>query len=330
MNIVYLSEQNLIGKVSPDAISFRSDYAWMKMLDAFHLPYSKAMPSPENEYYSVIDSADLILFVPSKLTPDVMILVDQIHKTGKKVCLVQEGPKTYWQNWPMKHQLLFISLLKKSSIVFCHNENDKKYFENLTNSPVHTLKTVMDVLYWKEHRVCPREKNESVFLGGNMVEWYGGSHSYIVGSHSKIERIGIPTMGRTQPDEKEILPWFDKRVEYFEYMSWQDFMMTLKDFKYAVHLMPISAAGSFSLNCGALGIPCIGNKDNDTQRLIFPDLSISADDLKSANELMNKLMTDQDFYDMVVAKALQNVKDFDIGQNKESYEKLLSGVIDGL
>ena len=66
--------------------------------------------------------------------------------------------------------------------------------------------------------------------------------------------------------------------------------------KYAVHLMPTVAAGTFALNCAYFGIPCIGNQDVDTQLLCHPSLSVAVNDLDGARELAIRLKEDKEFY----------------------------------
>jgi hypothetical protein len=70
----------------------------------------------------------------------------------------------------------------------------------------------------------------------------------------------------------------------------------LPTFKYAIHLMPTIAAGTFSLNCAYFGTPCIGNEKVDTQTICHPDLSVVLDDLEKARILANRLNEDQRFY----------------------------------
>ena len=80
-------------------------------------------------------------------------------------------------------------------------------------------------------------------------------------------------------------------------------MKALSTFKYAVHLMPTVAAGTFSLNCAYFGIPCIGNELVDTQRLCHPDLSVNVEDVEKARILANKLKEDKEFYNLCSSKA---------------------------
>ena len=60
------------------------------------------------------------------------------------------------------------------------------------------------------------------------------------------------------------------------------------------------------MNCGYLGIPCIGYNRVDTQRKIFPKLSIDVDDLETARKLANRLVNDNDFYEECSKEAIEN------------------------
>ena len=102
-------------------------------------------------------------------------------------------------------------------------------------------------------------------------------------------------------------------------MMWNDWMRELSKFKYAVHLMPTVAAGTFSLNCAYFGIPCIGNKNVDTQLSCHPLLSIDVEDIYSARNLAKKLKDDKDFYDRCSRMAKDGYKSFYIKDNWLKY-----------
>jgi hypothetical protein len=91
---------------------------------------------------------------------------------------------------------------------------------------------------------------------------------------------------------------------------WNEWMQELSKFKYAVHLMPTVAAGTFSLNCAYFGIPCIGNEKVDTQLICHPQLSVDIDDIKRARELAKRLRHDEDFYNQCSKTARNNYKLF--------------------
>ena len=67
--------------------------------------------------------------------------------------------------------------------------------------------------------------------------------------------------------------------------------------------MPTAAAGTFSLNCAYLGIPCIGNLKVDTQFNCHTHLSVQVDDLMTARELARRLKLDKDFYQKCSTEA---------------------------
>jgi hypothetical protein len=91
-------------------------------------------------------------------------------------------------------------------------------------------------------------------------------------------------------------------------MTWIEWMNNLSRFKYAVHLMPTHAAGTFALNCAYHGIPCIGYEGLDTQELCFPDLSVDMGDLKKAKKITYKLKNDLEFYKKVSILSIENYK----------------------
>ena len=97
-------------------------------------------------------------------------------------------------------------------------------------------------------------------------------------------------------------------INHLPRVSWVDWMRQLSTFKYAIHLMPTAAAGTFSLNCAYFGIPCIGNKDVDTQIICHPELSVDVNDLEQARYLTKRLKKDELFYEHCSKTAKENYK----------------------
>ena len=64
------------------------------------------------------------------------------------------------------------------------------------------------------------------------------------------------------------------------------------------------------MNCGFLGIPCIGYDQADTQRKIHPKLSVKFGDIEGARKLAFKLKNDSDFYQECSKEALSNYKEY--------------------
>jgi len=146
------------------------------------------------------------------------------------------------------------------------------------------------------------KKQDKAIIGGNFCRWYGGFDSYIIAQEFGVP-IFAPSMGRKIQGEENI-----PDLTHLPFLAWKDWMFKLAEFKYGIHLMQTYAAGSFMMNCGYLGIPCIGYNHTDTQRNIFPNLSIDQDDLETARKLAKKLVSDVDFYKECSGEALINFK----------------------
>ena len=216
----------------------------------------------------------------------------------KKTAIMQEGPAWYFQRYNLEDQIFYYNCLQQVDILLVHNEIDVKYVKGLTGRKnVFTLPTLMieDAI-----PPLPQIERTGTMIGGNFVEWYGGFDSYIV-SQAIDEPVYSPKMGQRQQGEENL-------VHQLPYMDWSQWIAELNKRKYAVHLMKTFAAGTFALNCAYLGIPCIGYKELDTQRICHPNLSVNFGDILEAKKLLRTLHTDKDFYNKCSEEAKLNYK----------------------
>ena len=146
----------------------------------------------------------------------------------------------------------------EADYIFAHNESDKKYYRGITSKPVFVMRSLMIT-----DGMTPKSQGGTgkVIMGGNFVSWYGGMDSYLVASEVDEQKYGV-SMGRKQEQEDMI-----EDINYLPYMNWRVFVQGLSQYKFGVHLMRTHAAGTFAMNCGFHGIPCIGYKGLDTQEL---------------------------------------------------------------
>jgi len=199
----------------------------------------------------------------------------------------------------MEEQIWWYNTLTEFDMLFAHNNKDVKYYKGLTNKPVNKMPTLM---LTERLGIEPRSKSgNNVIIGGNMVRWYGGFDSYMVAQEFE-EPIYAPSMGRKIEREDEM------DIHHFPYMSWVEWINTLSQFKYGVHLMPTHAAGTFTLNCAFHGIPCIGYKGLDTQEELHPDLTVDDGDLEKAKYLVRELKNGKGFYNEMSKKCRENYK----------------------
>ena len=310
MNIAFFSEAGFEGKTLSNFENMRTEYAWYYALDATHHPILKLDTLRDNQY-------DIgVIIIPKELDHYVNYsVVDELKRVCKKTAFMQEGPSWYFQELDIWKQMWFYNIMESVDFVWCHNDIDKEYYEGLLGKPTYINPTLMieDVL----DRALS-EKEDKVIIGGNFVRWYGGFNSYMVALHYDLP-IWAPSMGRKKGDENDL-----DGLNHLPYLNWKEWIYKLSEFKYAIHLNPNTIGGTFSLNCGYLGIPCIGNVHQNTQRLCFPDLSIEPHDLNQAKELVSKLK-DKDFYKEMSEKAKEN---YNNNFSKDVYIKHMERVIE--
>ena len=298
MKIAFLTEMGFRGKIPAVHTNMRTEFAWMHALDADHFNVME---------YKLVSGYDWVLLIlpkggtslnsegvrfdnnPNRYAalynePFVRLLKDN----NQRVAYVQEGPAWYVNDFSILDQFNFYNQLADCDAIFAHNDYDVKWYAGLfPGKPVTTIPTLLIEELIQKISPAPEDK---AMIGGNFCRWYGGFQSYLVASEFDCP-IYVQTSHATQPGEEKI-----PNLTLLPRLTWIDWMQTLSTFKYAVHLMPTVAAGTFSLNCAYFGIPCIGNIKVDTQRLCFPDLAVEAEDVEQARNLATELLRDHSFY----------------------------------
>jgi hypothetical protein len=283
LKIAWFTEGGWYGKIPRDHLNMRNDSAWMHLLRADHYPVFN-VHEVEQEY-------DIGFLTVPKTNIDKLYeypLIENMRKCCKKVVVMQEGPHWYFQDYSIEHQIWFYNILMEMDIIFGHNDIDVKYYRGLTGKRCEVMPTTMildnvtDLNYEKENKVM---------IGGNFVHWYGGFDSYMIAREYGLP-IYAPSMGRRVPREEEL------GINHFPYMNWTEWIKTLSTFKYGVHMMRTHAAGTFSLNCSFLGIPCIGYKGLDTQEKVHNMTSVELGDMEEAKKIAKRLKEDTEFYEV--------------------------------
>ena len=297
MRVAFLTEMGFEGKIPANHPNMRTEFAWMHALEADHRHL--------HHYQEVRDYDHIFIIFPKGelnlnavggkirnqpnpysglLASD---LVEVLKRQNKKLHFVQEGPAWMFTELEIVDQINFYNMLAGVDAIFAHNAYDLDYYKGLVpNKPVYTIPTLMIEELIKEVEWIPEDK---VIIGGNFARWYGGFESYMTAQEFKVP-IWTQTSHATREHEDQLL-------QHLPRVLWVDWIKQLSSFKYAVHLMPTIAAGTFSLNCAYLGIPCIGNEKVDTQRRCHPDLSVDVADVERARMLAHRLKEDQTFYD---------------------------------
>jgi hypothetical protein len=296
-SVVFFSQMGFAGKVPRSHPNMRTEFAQMCALKADHFPLNALHNLSVKEKY---DHA--ILLIPKTLEDRSILynidIVNLARKVANKIWFMQEGPSWIFQDLPLHQQFWHYNVLTQVDGILTENETDIPYFEGILyeKKTVFSIPSLMIVQDEKGKDLYnfPNTVREGCILGGNFVRWYGGFDSYIVAHEfTPEEKLYCVSMGRKQKEETELL---NQDLTYLPYMNWSDWLVKLNKFKYAIHLMPTIAAGTFAMNCSFLGIPCIGYDEADTQRILHPNLSIKYNQVGRARELARELKNNQTFY----------------------------------
>lgn len=298
MKVAFLTEMGFEGKVPSIHPNMRTEFAWMYALDADHfnirvldnvkgydhimIIFPKGKTFLNSEGSKLIDGSNP---VTDLLRSD---LVKQLKKDNGSVHYIQEGPHWWFNDYEVVDQIYFYNFLSECDSIFTHNSTDVPYYKGLfPNKEVRPIFTLMIEELIKD--IVPTKENKAI-IGGNFARWYGGFESYIIADNFNCE-IWAQTSHAMRIGEDSV-----DGIKHFPRMLWNDWMKNLSTFKYAVHMMPTVAAGTFALNCAYFGIPCIGNEDVDTQQLCHPNLSVSVSDLDTARNLARILKDNESYY----------------------------------
>ena len=298
MSITFMSEMGFNGKIPSNHTNMRTEFAWMYALDANHT-YIR-------DYINVKDQDHVFLIFPkgelnlntvgAKLNNKTNSWTDLLgsdfikvlKSNNKKVHYIQEGPTWLFNDYEIVDQFNFYNNLSECDSIFAHNEYDAKFYKGLfPNKQINVMPTLLIEELLKDIKPNPEEK---VIIGGNFARWYGGFQSYLVADEFKVKKWTQESHAKRENEDQ--IP----DLNHLPRLTWIEWMKTLSTFKYAVHLMPTIAAGTFSLNCAYFGIPCIGNEKVDTQRLCHPDLSVDVDNVEKARKVAKQLKEDKEWY----------------------------------
>lgn len=325
MRIAFLTEMGFEGKVPANHPNMRTEFAWMHALDADHrnlYHYEEIQdydhvfiifPKGQINYSTIGVKLGTIPNPHSELLASDWLL--KLKANNKKVYYVQEGPHWMFTELEIADQIHFYNMLASVDMIFAHNNSDVKYYAGLVpNIPITTIPSLMieDTILNVEWK--PENK---AIIGGNFARWYGGFESYIV-----AQEFQVPTWGQTSHAMRE---GENQLILHLPRVMWTDWIKQLSTFKYAIHLMPTVAAGTFVLNCSYLGIPCIGNIEVDTQMQCQQDLAVDIADVESARQLAKRLVEDKSFYSRCSedAKHYYN-KEYSVNAWKRKMFKILN------
>ena len=326
MKVAFITEMGFDGKILSNHPNMRTEFAWMYALNADHFNINNISNIQNYDHvFVIIPKGKLNLSaegtkIGNQINPSSSLLssniIENLKKLNSKVHYMQEGPSWWFNDYEIVDQFNFYNSLSVCDSIFAHNEHDSKFYKGLfPGKTVNVMPTLLIEDLIKNITPKPEDK---VIIGGNFARWYGGFQSYIV-----ADEFGVEKWTQESHAKRENEGSIDD-LNHLPRISWIEWMNTLSTFKYAVHLMPTIAAGTFSLNCAYFGIPCIGNEKVDTQRICHPDLAVDIDDVEKARKLAKRLKEDKDFYEVCSEISKMMYKEiYTIDKYKEKLNKIL-------
>ena len=280
MQVAFFTEGGYTGKV-PRNIPMRTDQAWVCALNAVHHCIFKL--NEVNQKYDIG-----IVIIPKEKNREHLVkqqypLIDNIRNYCNKVIIMQEGCHWDWMEDPVETMVWFYNQLLKADLLLCHNDADVKYYQGITDIKSFVLPTLMieDII-----KTAPQE--DRVFVAGNWHLTYRGFDAWVISNEFDMPKYGFKA-GKYKEGEDI------NGINYLPWMQWDQFMLELSKCKYGIQTYQ-SSAGQFPLNCAYIGIPCIGYNDVNTQRDLFPDLSVDRGDIGAARKIANELQNNKDWY----------------------------------
>lgn len=316
MKYAFLTESPFSGKTPLNHPNLRTDLAWQAALEADHFNlFQYEQVKGYDVIFTIFPKALLKLNMVGlemehinnqRDTDNIKIyslpVVETLKKNNGKVCNIQEGSTSVFNDYDVVTQFNYYNQLADCDILFAHNEYDTHFFKGMfPQTKVAVMPSLMIVSMATVPDVIKTE--EKTIIGGNFCHWYGGFQSYITATEFGCP-IYVPSSHCKRKGEEQV-----PGLEHLPWVMWSEWMVQLSHFKYAVNLMPTIAAGTFSMNCGYFGIPCIGNEKADTQQLCFPELCVDASDVYHARSLAIQLKQDHDFYEHISHYAKKKVMD---------------------
>ena len=141
-NIVFLTEMGFRGKIDKNHENMRTEFAWMHVLNADHIPLTE---------YSSVTGYDLVIIIwpkgkvylnsegltmnsnlPNHLEKYLDVdVVSTLKKSNDKVAYMQEGPSWFFNDYSIPDQFKYYNQIAESDIIYCHNIYDTKWYKGL-------------------------------------------------------------------------------------------------------------------------------------------------------------------------------------------------------
>jgi hypothetical protein len=303
----------------------------------YHIPdggilcISKAI---QCDYFSFHDIVDVPHFknydvVIVELKPGKLFSLAQKLVDITKVVGLIEGSLSTVSGWEPAQQIEFYDILNKVDAVGCLVKGSESLYEAFTPKPVRYFPIPYSTTYVKSKIISPEKKSHIIEVGSSLSLNRNGIASLLTLKNGFTYDKTVVTAVNTE-DYSAIKHLDVPKMDIL--MGWESWLSYLDKKKYyyvGIHLDSLTTCGRFSIDSGALGIPCISTFNN-SHPILFPELVVDYWDVKKARELLHRLLEDKDFYNHCRNYALEKVELFSEESAAKIIRKIISEVVHGL
>lgn len=252
------------------------------------------------------------VFTPSVESRWMEVLHRLKDETDTKVVLFQEAETPWPTTRPWEEQRSFIELLGKVDLLLTHNVRDIGMWGPLRKGKsTFRWRTCMDVEYAAQFRVDPSLKHWRPVIVGSSYDQRANGLAGLIACRGLEEGTPLWHQNRSTGyhDRNEEAPkllgmTIEKEIPH---SGWTRWLEACSGAYMVVHPMPAASAGRDQICFAAMGIPCIGSRDLDIQRELFPRLAVDHYDVDQIRRILKRVWNDPNEYEHIRNVAISKV-----------------------
>ncbi len=282
--------------------------SWALALDADHLSGVSGSP----KIWAALNTYNVILINQNTTMYN---LTCEIKKNCPHPFLVAiaEGSVSDISTFSAKNLLMMIRAARSCDLYGILINWAAPCYSQLTNKPVHWIGLPFYSEFFAPHRTHPRKKkpeNPVIALQHSPGSGRNGLSGLVIASKIPGAKILCPGL---RSDSQELIDLLGvKNVDHFPYLEWHDYIHKYSRAYLAIHLDTLYTYGRFPLDMAALGIPTIGSNRNQTNKILWPQLTVDPiKEIPLAQKLALRLIDDRKFYIEQVESGLFALTQFD-------------------
>jgi hypothetical protein len=243
----------------------------------------------------------------------------------KKLILYQESEFRWPQYRSWVEQKELYELLQITDLMLCHNEADAKFYGLLMQNPAKAIyfPAVQDLRMIEQCRTEPQDKTTRTVLVQHFDNRSNGLFAALI-----AKKVGAPILHfntSIYPDNRneEARALFGLDMTDLANTGWLEWARAIGRAWVYLHPLTVCGAGRDTIACAVLGVPVIGNRHLEAQRILFPDLKVDIDEPDEMEAILRRLLTDQGFYTRSRLYAFERWQQFTIEAGEELAGDLL-------